>query len=259
VSPKGGVGKTTVALNLGTALACQQISVVLVDGTVTGDLDGALADRPGGRPGLGDLLLGKATLDQVLLPTAIPDLSLVPAGSAEVMDSTLTYSDQRQWRRVLGTISERAGVVIVDTPAGMAGVTQNIVASASHLLGVLQAEYLAQRAFSLFTRSLDRIAGAHRPAVLGIVINMLQADCSTSLAVLAKASSHFPRGWPFLTTLPRSATVLDASRAGVPLRLLDRSRPPPVAWLFDALAAEVAERLNIGLPRDGDPIKLLPS
>jgi cellulose biosynthesis protein BcsQ len=259
VSPKGGVGKTTIALNLSLALAGQHVSVVLLDGTVTGDLDSALAERAGTRCGLADLLVGKAALDQVLLPTVMPHLSLVPAGSAENMDTALTYSDQRQWRRVLGEVAERAAVVIVDTPAGIAGVTQNIIASSSHVLGVLQAECLAQRTFNLLTHAIDRVGAAHRPAVLGVVVNMLQHEHSTSLGVLATVSTQLPRALPFTCTLPRAPAVLEASRAGVPVRLLDPARPPAVSWLFDALAAEVADRLSLGPAREGKPLKLLPS
>ena len=81
---------------------------------------------------------------------------------------------------------------------------------------------------------------------MGIVINMLQTKHTASLSVFQSACSDLPGDWLFDTTIPRHRAFLDSTHAGLPLRHLDDQAPPAVAWLFDNLAAEAAERLRLG-------------
>jgi cellulose biosynthesis protein BcsQ len=139
----------------------------------------------------------------------------------------------------------------------MLGATQQILAAASHVLGVLQAEVLSQRSMTMFRYALEALPRERRPEVLGILINMVQVRHGISLDVLKELGESLPPRWLLETTLPRNPAFLDATRAGLPLRLVDHQHPPSVAWLFDALASEVTERLMLipaDAPRASQPL-----
>src|SRR5690606_13052632 len=104
---------------------------------------------------------------------------------------------------------------------------------------------LARRSFGRFTEGLDALPSERRPEVLGVFLNMLQTRHAASMSVFQEALGDLPPSWLFETTIPRSAAFLDASSQGVPLRHIDEHAPPAVAFLFDNLAAEVAERLRL--------------
>ena len=247
-SPKGGCGKSTIALNLALSFARSGRSVVLVDGDVNGDVLSAIDARDRARKGALDVVAGSATLEEAIIDTVLPRLKLVPAVGATLPDLDLVATDTGgAWGRLLGSLAARADVVVVDTPAGMFGPTAAILRAVTHVVGVLQAEVLAARSFERFYTGLAALPEAHRPKVAGVVLNMLQTRHHASLGVFQDALQNVPSDWLFDTTIPRHPAFLDATEEGVPLRQLDEDTPPPVAFLFDNLAGELAERLV--LPR----------
>jgi chromosome partitioning protein len=145
-------------------------------------------------------------------------------------------------------LSQRADVVVVDTPAGMFGPTRAILSTSTHVLGVLQAEVIAARSFQRFAEGLASLKDGMRPQVLGVVLNMLQTRHHASLSVFQEAMQGLPSEWLFDTTIPRHPAFLEATHQGLPLRHLDNDTPPPVAFLFDNLAGEIAERLKLAAP-----------
>ncbi|HLV65539.1 MAG TPA: AAA family ATPase [Polyangiaceae bacterium] len=249
VSPKGGCGKTTVSLNLALSLARQGRSVVLVDADVNGDVLSSINARERAQAGVYDVLSGTVSPEDALLKTVLPGFELLPATGGALPDPSVFAADySAAWQRLLNTLAARAELVIVDTPAGMFGVTHQVLSASTHVLGVLQAEILARRSFGRFTEGLDALPPEHRPDVVGVFLNMLQTRHSASMSVFQEAMSDLPPAWLFETTIPRSAAFLDASFQGVPLRHIDEQAPPAVAFLFDNLAAEVAERLHLPTP-----------
>jgi cellulose biosynthesis protein BcsQ len=250
VSPKGGCGKTTVALNLALSLARQERSVVLVDADVNGDVLSSIDARSRARLGAYDLLLGGGTTDSALLNTVLPNFQILASvGNRLPPAEQLSADHSIAWGVLLGELARRAEVVIVDTPAGMFGVTHQILSAATHVVGVLQAEQIAARSFERFSEGLEAIAPEHRPSVAGIVVNMLQTRQDASMSVFQSACQDLPAEWMFDTSIPRHGVFLDSTHAGVPLRHLDEQVPPAIAWLFDNLAAEVTNR--IALPSTG--------
>lgn len=246
-SPKGGCGKTTIALNLALSLARQGRSVILVDADINGDVLSAINARQRAEIGAFDVVLGVASVDEALLDTVLPHFKILPAVGGQVPRADLVSADHSAaWQSLLFQLAKRADVVIVDTPAGMFGVTHQILAAATHVVGVLQAEVVASRSFSRFVEAIRSTPEELRPEVLGIVINMLQTKHTASLSVFQSACSDLPGDWLFDTTIPRHRAFLDSTHAGLPLRHLDDQAPPAVAWLFDNLAAEAAERLRLG-------------
>jgi cellulose biosynthesis protein BcsQ len=258
VSPKGGCGKTTVALNLALSLARQGRSVVLVDADVNGDVLSSIDARSRATLGAFDLVLGGGSADAALLNTVLPNFRILAAvGSRLPPAEQLSADHTLAWRVLLAELARRVEVVIVDTPAGMFGVTHQILSASSHVVGVLQAEQIAARSFERFSEGLQAVPQELRPSVAGIVVNMLQTRQDASMSVFQSACQDLPAEWLFDTSIPRHGVFLDSTHAGVPLRHLDDQVPPAVAWLFDNLAAEVVDRLALASTGQRRPRPLL--
>jgi len=251
VSQKGGVGKTTLALNLGFALSRAGYNVCLVDadpqGAVGHSLKGATESA-----GLAGFQAG-APLESVLLRTRIPELSIIPAGEVEphlVHDFYAAQADGGVFRALLTGLSE-FDLVLIDTPSGFNGTTLGALRAVDFAISPLQAEPVALRTLP----QLLAVVGALRAEgasveLAGVVLSMLQSRNSDSLAVAEEVWTRIPGELVLETTVPRDAAVLAASSAGVPLGLLSRLHPPPVSLVFDQLASEFAPRL--GLLREGE-------
>lgn len=245
-SPKGGSGKTTVALNLALSLARREHRVILVDGDVNGDVMSSLDGRTSPKAGVFDVIVGGASPLDALRKTVIEDLEILPALGQSLPNPEVAYVDYRdRWQLLLSELAQRATIVIVDTPSGMLGMTYQILSACTHVIGVLQAEVIAQRSFTMFSDCLALLPDSTRPKVLGVFLNMLQLRQQASIDVLVRACERLPKDWLFETSIPRNTAFLDAAAAGVPLHLYDPKQPPAVSWLFDTLATEVLDRLQL--------------
>jgi chromosome partitioning protein len=249
VSPKGGVGKTTVSLNVALALAQQGHSVLLVDVDPQGGIGASLAPRARQAPGLYDALMGRELLKNCLLATRVKKLRILPAGQLEP-EEALTRIPQLMsmelWAKYTRWMASQADLVILDTPAGMLGVTTMVMAASTHVLGVLQTDALTLRSFPLLRRTLDDLATKGRaPGLSGIVLNRVSGSSAVPLAALRDITSAHSLDVMLDPGIPEDEAFVQASREGVPVGLYYASSGKDYGRLFDELATQIASRVGL--------------
>jgi chromosome partitioning protein len=258
-SLKGGVGKTTTALNCAFAFARRGARTLLVDTDPQGAI-GMSLDGVGDRLGLAaSLANGTSPLENVLR-TRLPELHLLPIGPVEALDVdhfSNTARSTNLLKRIVDLGQNEYDALLLDTPAGLGGMTRLALEAVESVIAVAQCEPLSLRSLPKLLELLARLREAGGAcSLLGVVGNMSSFRDPVMLASLEELWALY-RDYVFDTAIPRDSTFLQASRAGVPLGLLSR-RPPAVAAVFDQLVAEIEERLGVVEGGDNDgPIRLV--
>lgn len=258
-SLKGGVGKTTTALNCAFAFAKRGSRTLLVDTDPQGAI-GLSLDGVGDRPGLSSNLQDPENPLAGVVKTRLPELHIMPMGAVDALDVD-SFAQSARETDILARIVDRSqmeyDVVLFDTPAGLGGMTRLALEAVESVIAVAQCEPLALRALPRLLELLAQLREAgHECSLLGVVGNMSSFRDPVVLASLEELWGLY-RERVFETAIPRDGTFLQASRAGVPLGLLSR-RPPGVAAVFDSLVGEIEGRLGVheGAIDDG-PIRLV--
>ena len=256
-SQKGGVGKTTVAINLAYAMAQRGRRVLLADTDPQGSIGLSLSRGIRERPGFYDAVTRGGDAEELVISTRLPGFRILTSGRWDV-SAGAAGPDAGEVMRVLKELAEgEDDLLIVDTPAGMSGVTMAALGASDWVLIPQQAEPLGVRSVPHVLRAVAGFRrGGQSIGVAGILMTMVQSSQRESMDAETGLRAALPAGLMCTTTVPRDGAFLRASGAGVPVGLLSEN-PPAAALVFDQLAAEMENKLGIETTGDDNGIESL--
>jgi chromosome partitioning protein len=223
---KGGVGKTTTAINLSASLAANDFKVLLIDSDPQGNATTGLGvDKEIGRATIYDALLGDATLDAIALKTNFDGLDIIPADKNLVAANLELVSQPRREFRLqekVNQIRSSYQYILIDCPPALDLLTLNDLLAADSVLIPIQCEFFALEGISELFHTIDRIRDSfhHNLRTEGILLTMFD-DRTTLARQVAEDLRSFFKGEVFRTVIPRNIRLAEAPSYGKPILSYD--------------------------------------
>ncbi|MCL1694085.1 MAG: AAA family ATPase [Actinomycetia bacterium] len=232
---KGGVGKSTTAINLGAGLAYQGERVLLVDLDPQGNTTSGLGiDRSVIEYSTYDLLVDDVAVDDVIEPSSVRDLFVVPAtielAGAEI-ELVSMFSREARLGKALEPISEDYDFILVDCPPSLGLLTVNGLAAADEVLIPIQCEYYALEGVSQLMKNIQLVQRSLNPQlnIEGVLLTMYDGRTTLAADVVAQVREHFG-DTTYRTVIPRTVRLSEAPSYGEPIEAYDPMSRGAIAY-----------------------------
>ncbi len=246
---KGGVGKTTTAINLGTALAAAEKRVLIFDTDPQGNASTGIDIHPHDRDVTSyDVLVGAAPMSKSILPTKVPNL-YITAGDARLsgVESELMGEQRPQFRlrdavaQFRSESSLSIDYMLIDCPPSLNVLTVNALTAADAVLVPLQTEYFALEGLAQLIATINAVKANLNPVleIQGVVLTMFDKRTTLSDQVAQEVRAHFPDK-VYETVIPRNVRISEAPSHGLPAIIYDQTAAGSKAYI--KLAKELIER-----------------
>jgi len=243
VNQKGGVGKTTSAINIGAYIAEAGKTVLLVDFDAQGNLSSGIGVKPP-KPGIYELISGAATAEQATRKTAVKNLEVIPA-SLDLSGAAVELIDQKErnffLKKALAPLRSKYDYIMIDCPPSLGQLTMNGLAAADSVLIPMQCEYFAMEGLKQLLHTTKKIQEGLNPSLKigGIFFTMYDPRTRLANDVIKQVSAIY-KDTVLNTIIPRNIRLSEAPSYGMPISLYDPQCPGARAYY--TLAQELIRR-----------------
>ena len=245
INQKGGVGKTTTAVNLSAFLAKHSRRVLIVDTDSQGNATSGLSmERRHFDPDIYDVMMGNAPVEEAIVDTDMKRLFLLPASmnlaGAEI---EMVGMENRETilKRILSQVRDKYDYIIIDCPPALGLMTLNVLTAADSVIIPIQAEFYALEGLSQLVKTIHAVTKNLNPDILGILLTMYDGRTNLSVQVRDEVESYFG-DTVFKTVIPRSVKLSEAPGFGQPITLYAPKSKGGVA--YKKLSWEVLKRVE---------------